>query len=86
MRGGDDFVRVDAGPGTTVFRDLKIETGMGDDTIEILGVRITHETQIDTGDGNDILLIDGVRTPFGFSRSDFTSKFALDSGSGRDLF
>ena len=58
MRGGDDFVRVDAGPGTTVFRDLKIETGMGDDTIEILGVRITHETQIDTGDGNDILLID----------------------------
>src|SRR5437762_1801657 len=84
MRGGDDFVRVDAGPGTTVFRDLKIETGMGDDAIEILGVRITHETQIDTGDGKDILLIDGVRTPFGFSRSDFTSKFAL--GSGSDLF
>jgi hypothetical protein len=86
MRGGDDFVRVDAGPGTTVFRDFKIETGMGDDMIEILGVRITGETQIDTGDGNDILLIDGVRTPFGFSRSGFASKFTLHSGSGRDLF
>jgi hypothetical protein len=86
MRGGNDFVRVDAGPGTTVFRDLKIETGMGDDTIEILGVKITDETQIDTGDGNDILLIEGVRTPFGFSRSNFANKFTLHSGSGKDLF
>src|SRR5437899_630076 len=86
MKGGDDFVRVDAGPGTTVFRDLKIDTGMGDDMIEILGVRVTDETWIDTGDGNDILFIDGARTPFGFSRSDFTGKFTLDSGSGRDLF
>lgn len=86
MRGGDDFVRVDAGPGTTVFRDLKIETGMGDDMIEILGVRITDETQIDTGDGNDILLVEGVRTPFGFSQSDFAGKFTLHTGSGRDLF
>jgi hypothetical protein len=86
MEGGDDFVRVDAGPGTTVFRDLKIEMGTGDDIIEILGVRLTNETRIDTGDGNDLLFIDGARTPFGFSRSDFTGKFTLDSGSGRDLF
>ena len=86
MRGGDDFVRIDAGPGTTIFRNLKIETGMGDDMIEILGVRVTDETQIDTGDGNDILFIDGVRTPFGFSPSGFTGNFALETGSGRDLF
>jgi len=86
MRGGDDFVRLDAGPGTTVFRDLKVEMGMGDDTIEILGVRVMDETQIDTGDGDDIIFVDGVRTPFGFSRSGFTGKFTLDTGSGRDLF
>ena len=86
MRNGNDFVRIDAGPGTTVFRNLKIEMGKGDDMIEILGVRIRDETRIDTGDGDDILLIDGVRTPFGFSRSDFASKFTLHSGSGRDLF
>ena len=86
MKGGDDFVRVDAGPGTTVFRDVKIDTGMGDDIIEILGLRVRDETRIDTGDGDDLLFIDGVLTPFGFSRSDFTGKFTLDSGSGRDLF
>src|SRR2546430_444729 len=86
MKGGDDFIRVDAGPGTTVFRDVKIDTGMGDDIIEILGLRVRNETRIDTGDGDDLLFIDGVLTPFGFSRSDFTGKFTLDSGSGRDLF
>ena len=86
MKGGDDFVRVDAGPGTTVFRDVKIDTGMGDDIIEILGLRVRDETRIDTGDGDDLLFIDSVLTPFGFSRSDFTGKFTLDSGSGRDLF
>src|SRR5439155_738479 len=37
-------------------------------------------------DGAHLLFIDGVLTPFGFSRSDFTGKFTLDSGSGKDLF
>src|SRR5436190_1533437 len=53
MKGGNDFVRVDADSGQTVYREVKIDTGMGDDIIEILGVRVTDETRIDTGDGDD---------------------------------
>src|SRR5436309_10574524 len=55
-KGGDDFIRVDAGPGTTVFRDVKIDTGMGDDHIEIMGLRVRGVIRIDTGVGDEIMM------------------------------
>ncbi len=86
MKGGDDFVRVEVVPGFPgIPRDLKIDTGQGEDIIELLGVTVTNNTRIETGDGNDIIFIDGVLSPNGFSQSDFAGKFTLKSGSGDDL-
>jgi hypothetical protein len=88
MRGGDDFVRVEVVPGfpgNPGIPDLKIDTGKGDDIVELLGVTVGDDTRIDTGDGNDTIFIDGVLAPNGFSRSDFKGKFTLESGNGDDL-
>jgi hypothetical protein len=86
MKGGDDFVRAEVVPGfPPIPRDLKIDTGEGEDIIELLAVTVTNETRIETGDGNDIIFIDGVLGPNGFSRSDFRGKFLFKSGNGDDL-
>ena len=87
MRGGDDFVRVEVIPGANpIPGDLRIDTGKQDDIIELLGVTVAAETRIDTGDGNDIVFIDGVFSPREeFVRSDFASKFAVETGDKEDL-
>jgi hypothetical protein len=86
MKGGDDFVRAEVVPGfPPIPRDLKIDMGEGEDTIELLGMTVAGETRTDTGNGNDIIFIDGVLSPNGFSDSDFSGKFTLRGGSGNDL-
>lgn len=86
MEGGDDFVRVEL-PGTNfaIPHDLEINTGAGDDTIELLQVRAPNETRLDTGNGNDIIFIDGVLGVNEYIRPDFTGKFTAQTGSGEDL-
>jgi hypothetical protein len=86
MKGGDDFVRVEL-PGTNfaIPQDLELNTGAGNDIIELLQVRAPNETRINTGNGNDIVFIDGVLGINEYIRSEFTGKFALESGSGEDL-
>ena len=86
MKGGDDFVRVEL-PGTNfaIPHDLEINTGAGDDTIELLQVRAPNETRLDTGGGGDIIFIDGVLGVNEYIRPDFTGKFSVQTGSGDDL-
>lgn len=86
LKGGDDFLRVEMVSGSAALaKDLKINTGKGDDIIELLGIAVQDATAIDTGDGNDILFVDGVLNPNEYVRPDFRGGFALDSGSGDDL-
>jgi hypothetical protein len=83
MAGGDDFVRVEAP--ATIPNDLKIDTGLGHDLIELLQVRVADLTQIITGGGNDTVFIDGVLSPSGFIRSDFGHKVTLNTGGNNDF-
>jgi hypothetical protein len=86
MKGGRDFVRFELVPGFGGLpQDLNIDTGDGDDMVELIGLRVKGDTRIDTGDGDDIIFIDGVLNPNGFSKSDFVGRFALLAGSGNDL-
>lgn len=83
---GNDFVRVEVVPGVEgIMNDLKIHSGTGDDTVELLGVTVREDTVIDTGDGEDVIFIDGVQEPNGYQRPDFRGRFSVDAGSGQDL-
>lgn len=86
LRGGNDFVRVEL-PGTNfaVPQDLEINTGSGNDLVELLQVRVPAETHLDTGNGHDIIFIDGVFNGTDFDRSEFTGAFEVETGSGEDL-
>ena len=86
MNEGKDFVRVEITPGVAVIaRNLRINTGSGDDTVELFGVTVRGNTQIHTDEGDDVILIDGVRTPNGYKRPDFKDSFSVGAGSGDDL-
>jgi hypothetical protein len=86
LNGGSDFVRVEVVPGVGgITNDLRIHSGHGNDTVELLGVTVQNDTVLDMGDGDDVIFIDGVQEPNGYQRSDFTDKFSVDAGSGRDL-
>ena len=86
MRGGNDFVQVELPGGNfTIPHDLVINTGPGNDMIELLQVKAPNETRINTGPGSDIVFIDGVLHPSGYIRSEFTGKFTLFAGRGADL-
>src|SRR5919108_426692 len=52
LKGGDDFVRVEL-PGTNfaIPHDLEINTGAGNDIIELLQVKAPNETRLDTASG-----------------------------------
>ncbi len=83
---GNDFIRVEVVPGFEgIMNDLRIHSGHGDDTIELLGVTVQNDTVLDTGDGDDVIFIDGVKNPNGYHRPDFRGRFRVDAGSGRDL-
>jgi hypothetical protein len=84
---GDDTVRIEL-PGTNfaIPRDLQIETGLGDDYVELLQVRVPNDTRIYTGDGNDIVFVDGVTRFSQFYPSNFGGKFLLRTGGDEDLF
>ena len=86
MQSGDDFVRVEL-PGTNfaIPDDLKISTGSGDDTIELLQVTAPDRTRIGTGGGNDVVFIDGVLGANQFVGPDFTGTFTFAGGGGDDL-
>jgi hypothetical protein len=89
MNGGNDFVRLDV-LGTTLNSpftgDLKIDSGKGNDIIELLQVQVSAKTGIATGDGNDIVFIDGVHQNFPdeFIKSDFKGDFKVATGAGED--
>ena len=86
MHGGNDFVRVEVVSGVgEIMNDLKIHSGRGDDTVELLGVTVQDDTAIETGDGNDVIFIDGVREPNGYQHPDFGGRFSVEAGSGQDL-
>ena len=86
LNGGSDFVRVEVVPGFGgITNDLRIHSGHGNDTVELLGVSVQNDTVLDMGDGDDVIFIDGVQEPNGYRRPDFTDKFSVDAGSGRDL-
>jgi hypothetical protein len=86
MNEGKDFVRVEITPGVGVIaHNLKIDTGFGDDTVELFGVTVRGNTQIHTEHGDDVILIDGVQTPNGYKRPDFKGSFSVGAGSGDDL-
>ena len=83
---GNDFVRVEVVPGVEgIMNDLKIHSGTGDDTAELLGTTVQDTTVIETGDGNDVIFIDGVEEPNGYQRPDFRGRLSVDAGNGRDL-
>ena len=83
---GNDFVRVEVVPGVEgIMNALKIHSGKGDDTVELLGVTVQDNTVIETGDGDDVIFIDGVQEPNGYQRPDFRGRFSVDAGSGQDL-
>jgi hypothetical protein len=83
---GSDFVRVEVVPGVGgLTNDLKIHSGTGNDTVELLGVTVQDNTVIETGDGDDVIFIDGVQEPNGYQRPDFRGKFSVDAGNGQDL-
>jgi hypothetical protein len=86
LNGGSDFVRAEVVPGVDgMMNDLRIHSGHGDDTVELLGVTVQNDTVLDTGDGDDVIFIDGVKNPNGYQRPDFRGRFSVDAGSGRDL-
>ncbi len=86
MKRGADFLRVEMVSGSAALaRNLRIQMGTGDDTIELLGVAVQNVTRIDTGNGNDIIFIDGVLNPNEYVRPDFRGGFRLETGSGDDL-
>lgn len=84
MRGGHDFVRVESGPD-----DLTIDTGPGNDTIELFAVRVADDTQIDTQQGHDVVLIDGAADSEAmnivFFRPEFTGRLRLTTDDGHDF-
>jgi len=83
---GNDFVRVEVVPGVGgTMNDLKIRSGTGDDTVELLGVTVQNDTRIETGDGDDVIFIDGVQEPNGYQHPNFTGRFSVDAGTGQDL-
>jgi hypothetical protein len=86
LNGGSDFVRAEVVPGVGgIVNDLKIHSGPGDDTVELLGVIVRDHTVIEMGDGDDVIFIDGVQDPNGYQRPDFRGRFSVDAGNGRDL-
>jgi len=86
LNDGNDFVRVEVVPGVgEIMNDLKIHSGHGDDTVELLGVTVQDDTAIETGDGDDVIFIDGVQEPNGYQHPDFRGRFSVKAGSGQDL-
>ena len=60
MQGGNDTVIIAGEDGDTVLDDLEINTGTGNDTVEVHHFAVLGETHINTGSGNDLVIIDGV--------------------------
>lgn len=83
---GDDTVRIEL-PGTnfSIPQDLVINTGAGNDNVQLLQVRVPLETRIVTSDGNDVIYIDGVQRFSEYYRSDFGGRFYVRTGGGDDL-
>ena len=60
MQGGNDTVIIADDDGDTVLDDLEINTGTGNDTVEVHHFAVLGEMHINTGSGNDLVIIDGV--------------------------
>lgn len=73
MGAGDDSVRIDD---ATIPRDLRVTLDDGDDTLELVGVRVHGRTKVFGGPGADsVVARDG---------SNFRNSLAVKSGGGDD--